>query len=34
MTSGLAWHTTDDTLREGFQAFGQIEEAVSHFAKL
>lgn len=27
--SGLSWHTNDDTLREGFQQFGQIEEAVS-----
>jgi len=25
---GLAWHTTDDTLREGFQQFGNVEEAV------
>ncbi|EXJ78365.1 hypothetical protein A1O3_09526 [Capronia epimyces CBS 606.96] len=25
---GLAWHTTDDTLYEGFQQFGKIEEAV------
>ncbi|EFE39819.1 hypothetical protein TRV_05471, partial [Trichophyton verrucosum HKI 0517] len=29
--SGLAWHTTDDTLREGFSKFGTIEEAlISH----
>lgn len=27
-TSGLAWHTTDETLREGFSQFGAIEEAV------
>lgn len=27
--SGLSWHTNDETLREGFQQFGQIEEAVS-----
>jgi len=26
--SGLAWHTTDETLREGFQQFGTVEEAV------
>jgi len=25
---GLAWHTTDDTLYEGFQRFGNVEEAV------
>jgi hypothetical protein len=25
---GLAWHTTDDTLLEGFQRFGKVEEAV------
>ncbi|KAL4810161.1 hypothetical protein BDV18DRAFT_53592 [Aspergillus unguis] len=25
---GLAWHTTDETLREGFSHFGTIEEAV------
>ncbi|PWY92768.1 RNA-binding domain-containing protein [Aspergillus heteromorphus CBS 117.55] len=25
---GLAWHTTDETLRDGFQAYGTIEEAV------
>lgn len=25
---GLAWHTTDDTLREGFAPFGTVEEAV------
>jgi len=25
---GLAWHTTDDTLYEGFQRFGKVEEAV------
>jgi len=25
---GLAWHTTDETLREGFQQFGNVEEAV------
>ncbi|KAK5940589.1 hypothetical protein PMZ80_007006 [Knufia obscura] len=25
---GLAWHTSDETLREGFQQYGQIEEAV------
>ncbi|CAG7962601.1 unnamed protein product [Penicillium nalgiovense] len=26
--SGLSWHTSDDTLRDGFQQFGQIEEAI------
>ncbi|KUM62193.1 hypothetical protein ACN42_g4912 [Penicillium freii] len=26
--SGLSWHTSDDTLREGFQQFGQIQEAI------
>lgn len=25
---GLAWHTTDETLREGFQQYGTVEEAV------
>ncbi|RJE17655.1 glycine-rich RNA-binding protein [Aspergillus sclerotialis] len=25
---GLAWHTTDTTLREGFEKYGTIEEAV------
>ncbi|KAI1982661.1 hypothetical protein LOZ53_006230 [Ophidiomyces ophidiicola] len=25
---GLAWHTTDDTLREGFSKYGNIEEAI------
>ncbi|KAA8645960.1 hypothetical protein EYZ11_011195 [Aspergillus tanneri] len=24
---GLAWHTTDQTLREGFEKFGPVEEA-------
>ncbi|KAJ5289117.1 Nucleotide-binding alpha-beta plait [Penicillium angulare] len=24
---GLSWHTNDDTLREGFQQFGEIQEA-------
>ena len=27
--SGLAWHTTDETLTEGFAPFGTVEEAVS-----
>lgn len=27
--SGLAWHTNDDTFKEGFQPFGEVEEAVS-----
>ncbi|CAI7630647.1 unnamed protein product [Penicillium crustosum] len=26
--SGLSWHTSDDTLREGFQQFGEIQEAI------
>ncbi|EER25854.1 Glycine-rich RNA-binding protein 2, mitochondrial precursor, putative [Coccidioides posadasii C735 delta SOWgp] len=25
---GLAWHTTDETLRQGFSKFGSIEEAI------
>jgi len=25
---GLAWHTTDETLREGFAKYGTVEEAV------
>lgn len=25
---GLAWHTTDDTLRQGFEKYGKIEEAI------
>ncbi|OJD13482.1 hypothetical protein AJ78_06072 [Emergomyces pasteurianus Ep9510] len=25
---GLAWHTTDDTLRQGFEKYGTIEEAI------
>ncbi|PWY68275.1 RNA recognition motif domain-containing protein [Aspergillus vadensis CBS 113365] len=25
---GLAWHTTDETLREGFSQYGTIEEAI------
>ncbi|KAI1618448.1 nucleolin [Exophiala viscosa] len=25
---GLAWHTTDETLFEGFEQFGKVEEAV------
>lgn len=28
ISRGLAWHTTDETLREGFQHFGNVEEAV------
>lgn len=27
-TRGLAWHTSDETLREGFERYGQLEEAV------
>ncbi|PGH03293.1 hypothetical protein GX51_04163 [Blastomyces parvus] len=26
--SGLAWHTTDETLRDGFSRHGTIEEAI------
>jgi hypothetical protein len=26
---GLAWHTDDGTLRQKFEEFGQVEEAVS-----
>lgn len=33
-TSGLAWHTTDQTLREGFEKFGPVQEAVSLFSSL
>ncbi|KAJ5459758.1 Nucleotide-bindingalpha-beta plait [Penicillium daleae] len=25
---GLSWHTNDDTLRDGFQQFGEIQEAI------
>ncbi|KAL1979868.1 hypothetical protein VTN96DRAFT_5048 [Rasamsonia emersonii] len=25
---GLAWHTTDETLRQGFEKYGTIEEAI------
>ncbi|KAB8260265.1 hypothetical protein BDV32DRAFT_123418 [Aspergillus pseudonomiae] len=25
---GLSWHTTDESLREGFSQFGQVEEAI------
>ncbi|KAJ5124247.1 uncharacterized protein N7515_008072 [Penicillium bovifimosum] len=25
---GLSWHTSDETLREGFQQFGEIQEAI------
>lgn len=28
-SSGLAWHTDDNTLRSKFEEFGQVEEAVS-----
>jgi len=27
--SGLSWHTNDDALRQGFEQFGEIQEAVS-----
>ncbi|KAJ6116373.1 Nucleotide-binding alpha-beta plait [Penicillium capsulatum] len=27
-SSGLSWHTNDETLREGFQRFGEIQEAI------
>ncbi|KAJ5334893.1 hypothetical protein N7452_007296 [Penicillium brevicompactum] len=26
--SGLSWHTNDDTLRQGFEQFGEIQEAI------
>ena len=32
--SGLAWHTDDETLRRGFDSFGNIEEAVSNMVVL
>ncbi|QKX57409.1 uncharacterized protein TRUGW13939_04521 [Talaromyces rugulosus] len=25
---GLAWHTTDETLRQGFESYGTVEEAI------
>ncbi|KAE8308751.1 hypothetical protein BDV41DRAFT_550434 [Aspergillus transmontanensis] len=25
---GLAWHTTDESLRSGFEQFGTVEEAI------
>jgi len=25
---GLAWHTTDETLRQGFEPFGTVQEAI------
>jgi len=25
---GLAWHTTDESLRDGFERYGRIEEAI------
>jgi hypothetical protein len=28
-TSGLSWHTDDATLRQKFEEFGTVEEAVS-----
>ena len=28
---GLAWHTEDATLRQKFEEFGPVEEAVCHF---
>lgn len=27
--SGLSWHTNDDALRQGFEQYGEIQEAVS-----
>jgi RNA recognition motif-containing protein len=32
--SGLAWHTDDATLRQKFEEFGQVEEAVSNEAHI
>jgi hypothetical protein len=29
LLSGLAWHTDDKTLREKFEEFGTVDEAVS-----
>jgi hypothetical protein len=29
LISGLSWHTSDDALRQGFEQFGEIQEAVS-----
>ena len=31
---GLSWHTTDETLREKFSEFGQVDEAVSDALEL
>jgi hypothetical protein len=28
--SGLAWHTDENALRQKFEDFGKVEEAVSH----
>jgi RNA recognition motif-containing protein len=30
MTSGLAWHTDENALRQKFEEFGAVEEAVRH----
>lgn len=32
VSSGLAWHTDDQTLRTKFEEFGQVDEAVSEHA--
>lgn len=29
LNSGLSWHTTDESLRAGFEQFGAVDEAVS-----
>ncbi len=35
LSSGLAWHTEEATLRQKFEEFGAVEEAVSReFARL
>ena len=28
--SGLAWHTTDESLKDKFSEFGEVEEAVKY----
>jgi hypothetical protein len=33
-TSGLAWHTDENALRQKFEEFGAVEEAVSYMVLL
>jgi hypothetical protein len=30
-SSGLSWNTDDNSLRQRFEEFGVVEDAVSHF---